>query len=193
MILTLLLCALAVVTAGFVIALVKAAIARRIVFPSGEALALGAVTNFFHTLGIGSFAPTMAWMKFRSMIPDRIMPSTMLAGHTLPTMAQAGIFLVLLGVSVEPWLLLCSILTFIPGALVGASLAAKAPIRFVQTIVGLALLVAAWFYVMSNLHWMPKGRTASGSGSRSAAASSSRCCSILASVITRQRWRCSAC
>ena len=45
MILTLLLCALAVVTAGFVIALVKAAIARRIGFPSGEALALGAVTN----------------------------------------------------------------------------------------------------------------------------------------------------
>ena len=49
MILTLLLCALAVVTAGFVIALVKAAIARRIGFPSGEALALGAVTNFFDT------------------------------------------------------------------------------------------------------------------------------------------------
>ena len=60
-------------------------------------------------------------MKFRSMVADRIIPSTMLAGYTLPTMAQAGIFLVLLGVSVEPWLLLCSILTFIPGALVGAS------------------------------------------------------------------------
>ena len=55
------------------------------------------------------------------MVADRIIPSTMLAGYTLPTMAQAGIFLVLLGVSVEPWLLLCSILTFIPGALIGAS------------------------------------------------------------------------
>ena len=92
MILTLLLCALAVVTAGFVIALVKAAIARRIGFPSGEALALGAVTNFFDTLGIGSFAPTMAWINFRSMVADRIIPSTMLAGYALQPWRRPGFF-----------------------------------------------------------------------------------------------------
>ena len=162
MILTLLLCALAIVTFAFAFVLARAAITRRVGMPSGEALALGAVTNFFDTLGIGSFAPTMAWMKFRSMIPDRIIPSTMLAGYTLPTMAQAAIFLVLLGVKVEPWLLLGSVLAFIPGALFGASLAAKAPVRTVQAIVGIALLIAAWFYVVSNMHWMPEGGAASG-------------------------------
>ena len=162
MILTLLLSALAIVTCAFTVVLGRAALARRVGMPATEALALGAVTNFFDTLGIGSFAPTMAWMKFRSMIPDRIIPSTMLAGYTLPTMAQAAIFLVLLGVSVEPWLLLGSVVAFVPGALFGASLAAKAPVRLVQAIVGIALLIAAWFYVVSNMHWMPEGGTASG-------------------------------
>ena len=38
--------------------------------PSGEAIVLGAVTNFFDTLGIGSFAPSIAWMRFRRLVPD---------------------------------------------------------------------------------------------------------------------------
>ena len=46
------------------------------------------------------FAPTMSWFKFRNLVPDRLIPSTMLAGHTLPAMTQALIFLVLLGVFV---------------------------------------------------------------------------------------------
>src|SRR5690242_1899183 len=44
----------------YAIVLVRAVIARKIL-PSGEGVILGAVTNFFDTLGIGSFAPTMAW------------------------------------------------------------------------------------------------------------------------------------
>ena len=46
-----------------------------------EAIVLGAITNFFDTLGIGSFAPTMAWFKFRKLVPDRLIPPTMLVGH----------------------------------------------------------------------------------------------------------------
>src|SRR4051812_37675941 len=69
--------------------------------PTLEGAALGAITNFFDTLGIGSFAPTMAWLKFRRLVPDRLIPCTMLVGHTLPSMAQAVIFLILLGVKVD--------------------------------------------------------------------------------------------
>ena len=50
---------------------------------------LGAITNFFDTLGIGSFAPTMAWFKFRKLVPDRLIPPTLLVGHSLPTMAAS--------------------------------------------------------------------------------------------------------
>ena len=44
--------------------LIRAAIAKRTV-PNLEALVVGIVVNFFDTLGIGSFAPTTAWLKFR--------------------------------------------------------------------------------------------------------------------------------
>ena len=74
----------------FTVILIRSAIATRAV-PSGEGLVLGAVTNFFDTLGIGSFAPTMAWFKFRKLVPDRLIPPTMLVGHSLPTIVQAGI------------------------------------------------------------------------------------------------------
>jgi uncharacterized membrane protein YfcA len=128
--------------------LLRAAIARR-VRPRGEAVVLGAVTNFFDTLGIGSFAPTMAWLKFRKLVEDRLIPSTMLVGHTLPTMAQAVIFLIILGVLVDPLLLAGCIIAVLTGALVGAPLVARTRVWMVQAIVALA-----------NLDLMPGGGTA---------------------------------
>src|SRR6476620_2744188 len=94
--------------------LLRAALARN-ARPRPEAVALGAVTNFFDTLGIGSFAPTMAWFKFRRLVPDRLIPRTMLVGHTLPAVAQAIIFLVLLGVLVDPVLLIGCVLALLMG------------------------------------------------------------------------------
>src|SRR3954467_11795614 len=88
----------------YAIALIRVVIDRRIV-PSGEGVILGAVTNFFDTLGIGSFAPTMAWLKFRKLVPDKLIACTMLVGHTPPAMTQGFIFLILLGVYVDPVLL----------------------------------------------------------------------------------------
>ena len=74
-ILTLLLATLALAAVAYGFALARAAIVSRQYVPRFEPILLGAVTNFFDTLGIGSFAPTMAWMRFRKMVPDRLMPS----------------------------------------------------------------------------------------------------------------------
>jgi len=87
----------AVLAYGF--ALVRVAIAKRVA-PGTEALALGAVVAFLDTLGIGSFAPTTAWFKFRRMVPDRLIPGTLNAGHTLPTIAQAFIYTSIIEVDV---------------------------------------------------------------------------------------------
>ena len=66
----------------FAVVLVKDAVAKR-AGPSFEAVLLGAVVSFFDTLGIGSFAPTAAWLKFRRLVPDRLLPPTMLVGRNL--------------------------------------------------------------------------------------------------------------
>jgi uncharacterized membrane protein YfcA len=145
----------------YAIVLVRAAITQR-VRPNLEAVALGAVVNFFDTLGIGSFATTTAWMRFRRMVPDRLIPPTMLAGLTPPVMAESIIFLILLGVLVDPVLLFgCAIATF-AGGLVGAPLVARARVWIVQLTVAIGLLLAAAAYVMTNLHLFPGGGTAAG-------------------------------
>ena len=67
----------------FLAALIKAVVASG-ARPTLETIGLGAVVNFFDALGIGSFAPTTAWLKFRKLVPDRILPCTMLVGLTHP-------------------------------------------------------------------------------------------------------------
>jgi hypothetical protein len=91
---------LALAILGFTEILARAAIANH-ARPTVEGVILGAVTDFFDTLGIGSFAPTTAWLKFRKLVLDRLIPSTLLVGHGLPTMADSVIFLILLGVKVD--------------------------------------------------------------------------------------------
>ena len=73
----------------FTVVLFRAAVAKR-TRPTAEGLLLGAVTNFFDTLGIGSFAPTAAWFKFRKMVPDRLIPPTMIVGLTPPVMVETA-------------------------------------------------------------------------------------------------------
>ena len=128
----LLLVGMAILT--YVVGLARVAIAERVA-PNIEAMGLGAVVSFFDTLGIGSFAPTMAWLKLRNLVPDRLIPCTMLVGHALPSLAQALIFLVLLGVLVDPVLLVGCIVALHAGALLGAPLVTKTRVWLVQSIV----------------------------------------------------------
>lgn len=129
--------------------------------PLPEAIVVGAVTNFFDALGIGSFAPTAAWLRFRRHVPDRLIPATMLIGHTPPTFVQALIFLVLLGVGVDPVLLTGCAAALTVGTRFGVDLATRAPVRAVQAVVAGALVLAAMFYALANLEMMPVGGTAS--------------------------------
>ena len=88
----------------FTIVLVKAALAKR-AKPTAETILLGAVVSFFDTLGIGCFAPSTAWLKFRRLVPDRLIPPTILVGLTITAVVESIIFLLQLGVRVDPVLL----------------------------------------------------------------------------------------
>lgn len=118
-------------------------------------LLTGFVTNFFDTLGIGSFAPTTAYMKIRKMAPDSYFPAILNAGHALPTVAQALVFITL--VEVDPVLLISCIAASVAGAIVGAPIVQRSPVRLVQGVVGIALLIAAALYAMRNLGIGPEG------------------------------------
>jgi len=155
MLVVVLLAVLAALALAFLVDLLIVAKRRRQLQPNGESIALGAVTNFFDTLGIGSFAPTTAWLKLRKLIPDGYLPATLNSGHALPTVAQALIFINL--VRVDPLLLAACIAAAVAGATLGAPLVMRAPVRAVQAIVGVALLIAAMLYALSNLGLLPAG------------------------------------
>ena len=54
-----------------------------LVMPTALQSAIGFVTAFFDTLGIGSFATTTAVYKLRNMVPVKLIPGTLNVGHAL--------------------------------------------------------------------------------------------------------------
>ena len=118
-------------------------------FPNPLQLAIGFVTNFFDTLGIGSFAPTTAIYKFLQMVPDRLIPGTLNVGHTLPTITQAFIYTLVIEVDILTLILM--IAAAVAGAWLGAGVVAALPKRKIQIGMGFALLVAAGLFAWRNL------------------------------------------
>jgi uncharacterized membrane protein YfcA len=123
--------------------------------PSFIELAIGFVTNFFDTLGIGSFAPTTAMFKFLRLVPDERIPGTLNVGHTLPTLLEAFLFIAI--VQVDMLTLVLMIGAAVVGAWFGAGIVAGWSRRRVQIGMGIALLVAACFFLMTNLKLLPGG------------------------------------
>ena len=148
------------------------------VAPSTLQLGIGFVTNFFDTLGVGSFATTTAVFKLRRMVPVKLIPGTLNVGHTLPTILQAFIYTQI--VPVESTTLVLLIAAAVAGSWLGAGVVVRWPRRKIQIAMGSALLGAAVLLLMKAIHvsapdsaafarldFLPKGGLALGlSGTR---------------------------
>ena len=128
--------------------------------PTPTQIGIGAVTNFFDTLGIGSFATTTALFRFLKSVPDRVIPGTLNVGHTLPTVAQAFIYTTM--VQVDVLTLFAFIAAAVLGAWLGAGVVASWPRQKVQIGMGAALLGAATLMLMTQLNLFPGGGEALG-------------------------------
>jgi uncharacterized membrane protein YfcA len=124
-------------------------------WPTTANLLIGFVTNFFDTLGIGSFAPTTAVLKLMGQVPDEQIPGTLNAGHALPTLVQALIFIAV--VTVDPFTLISIIGAAVLGAWLGVRIVSRLRRRAIQLGMGAALLIAASLFLATNLRWMPGG------------------------------------
>ena len=128
--------------------------------PRATDVLVGFVTNFFDTLGIGSFAPTTAYFKLCSRMPDEEIPGTLNTGQALPTMMQALIFIAIVKVD---WTTLMSMISAaVLGAWLGVGFVARLSRRAIQLGMGASLLCAAALFLAGNLHWMPGGGDALG-------------------------------
>ena len=126
--------------------------------PSWRENLIGFVTNFFDTLGIGSYASTTSAFRLWRLVPDEKIPGTLNVGHTLPTLAQALIYITI--VEVDFFTLVSLIAVSILGAWLGAGVVAGWPRRNIQVGMGIALLVAAGLFTLTNLQLVPGGGAA---------------------------------
>src|SRR4029077_13832669 len=117
-------------------------------------------TNFFDTLGIGSYATTTTIFRFFGMVDDRVIPGTLNVGHTLPTFVQTFIYTQIIPVDVPT--LFSMIGASILGSWLGAGIVARWPRRTVQIGMGIALLVAAGLMFMTQMKLFPGGGDAVG-------------------------------
>jgi uncharacterized membrane protein YfcA len=130
--------------------------------PSALHIAIGVVTDFLDTLGVSSFATTTTLYRATSAVPDRLLPGTLNVGHTLPTIAQALIYIVIIEVDLQTLVVL--IAASVLGAVLGAGVVARWSERKVRLGMGIALLAAFVLMlarVLPGLGILPPGGDAS--------------------------------
>lgn len=128
--------------------------------PTPRQLALGAVTLFFDTLGIGSYAPTTAAFRFLRMVPDELIPGTLNLGNAIPVTVEALAFIT--AIAVDPLTLLLVVPIGALGGYAGARVVSTLPRRPIQVGMGIALLSGAMVMFLTNMRWIPGGGTAIG-------------------------------
>jgi uncharacterized membrane protein YfcA len=126
--------------------------------PTPLDLLIGLVTNFFDTLGIGSLATTTALYRLFGLVPDEVIPGTIIVGDALCVLTQAVLFIGV--VSVDPLQMTALIVVCVAGGWIGAGVVASLSRRAVQLGMGGALLAAAAFMVLGMLGRFPAGGTA---------------------------------
>jgi len=119
---------------------------------------VGLVFAFFDTLGIGSFAPTTAVLKFQGKIADELIPGTLNVGLNMAACLEMAIFIKL--IVIDPVLLMTTVLSAAFGAWVGAGVVNRLPRPAIQLAMGAALLIAGCVFAATNLHLLPGGGVA---------------------------------
>jgi uncharacterized membrane protein YfcA len=116
---------------------------------------IGLITNFFDTLGIGSFAPTTALLKMFRQSQDKLIPGTLNVSCTVPVIMEAFIFITV--IKVEPLTLVLLLASATLGAYLGAGIISKFSEKRIRIVMGFALLVTAFMMFSSQMGWMPGG------------------------------------
>ncbi len=108
-------------------------------------LGLGLATDFFDTLGIGSFATTTAVLVLGRMVKDDDIPGTLNIGQAIPTVSEAIIYIILLGGLIDFPTIASMVIAGGIGAWVGSGIVVHWSRRLIQRAMSIALLITAGF------------------------------------------------
>ena len=102
---------------------------------------IGALANFFDTLGIGSYATSTTAFKFTKTCPDELIPGTLNCAYCIPVVTEAVVFIQ--KVEVDNLTLILMIGSAVLGAVVGASIVSKWNLKKVRIALGCAMIALA--------------------------------------------------
>jgi uncharacterized membrane protein YfcA len=143
----------------FIVAWVRAMRAQKAAGrPGASDVAIGCGTSFLDSLGIGNYAQITALFKLRGHPADELIPGTLNVGNAVP--AFVGTLLFATAFDVDPVLLTCMVISAGAGAWIGAGVVSRMSRRAIQLFMGTALLVAAFFFTLTNVGALPPGGTA---------------------------------
>ncbi len=126
------------------------------------AIIIGALANFFDTLGIGSFATSTTAFKFTKTCPDDLIPGTLNVAYAIPVVVEAVVFIQ--KVTVDPLTLVLMIGAAILGAVIGASIVSKWDLKKVRIALGAALIALAIVMICKLLGVGPFGIVGTATG-----------------------------
>ena len=130
--------------AVFLIVLVKDVIAHKDDLDKtkmGYNVIVSLVSNFFDTLGIGSYAiATSAW-KFNKAVDDDLIPGTLNVAFGIPICVEATIFIQ--RIDMDPLTLVLMIVASIVGSIIGARIISRLDIMKIRVVMGVALILVA--------------------------------------------------
>ena len=124
-------------------------------WPSLRDCFIGLFTLFFDTLGIGAFATTTAFFKLWHLVDDEDIPGTLNIGIAIPGVLEG--FILMSNVAVDIKTLTLLIAAAAAGSWFGAGIVSRWPRRSIQIGMGSALLITAFFLLLSQLHQLPVG------------------------------------
>jgi uncharacterized membrane protein YfcA len=111
-------------------------------------LGIGALANFFDTLGVGSFATTTAAVRLGRLIDDENIPGTLNVGHATPSILEAVLFIIALGGLIDVPTIVSMVLAGGIGAWFGAGIVSKWPRQKIQRAMAIALMITAGFMAL---------------------------------------------
>jgi uncharacterized membrane protein YfcA len=114
-------------------------------------LGLGFFTDFFDTLGIGSFATTTAVLRLFHLVEDENIPGTLNVGHAIPTLLECVLFVIALGGLIDIPTITSMVLAGGVGAWFGAGIVSHWPRRTIQRAMAIALVLTAGFMTLRIL------------------------------------------
>lgn len=117
--------------------------------------AIGGTTNFLDALGIGCFGPAMSVYRLSKKLPDEKLVPTLNAGMPIAAFVEGLIYITV--IEVEPMTLIALVIFSVLGGFISVSVANRANKQTIQSLMGIALIVAAFFILSGKMGWTPVG------------------------------------